>query len=76
MAELRAYCCSGGHIRTKHIKKSEESYKVTKKILNKVSKSYRIASKEMIHNITVLNNGKVSQLYRVLRSIKNSGYII
>jgi hypothetical protein len=76
MAELRAYCCSGGHIGTKHIKKSEESYKVTKKILNKVSKSYRIASKEMIHNITVLNNGKVSQLYRVLRSIKNSGYII
>jgi len=76
MAELRAYCCSGGHIETKHIKKAEISYKVTKKLLDKVSKSYRTASKEIIHNITVLNNGKVNQLYRVLRSVRNSGYII
>ncbi|MGI6584999.1 MAG: hypothetical protein ACOX3L_03480 [Lutisporaceae bacterium] len=76
MAELRAYCCNGGHIETKHIKKTEASYKVTKKILDKVSKSYRITSKEMIHNITVLNNGKVSQLSRALRGFRNSGYII
>jgi hypothetical protein len=76
MAELRAYCCNGGHIETKHIKKTEASYKVTKKILDKASKSYRITSKEMIHNITVLNNGKVSQLSRALRGFRNSGYII
>jgi len=76
MAELRAYCCNGGHIETKHIKKTETSYKVTKKMLDKVSKAYNTASKEMIHNITALNNGKVSQLYRVLRGFRNSGYII
>jgi hypothetical protein len=76
MAELRAYCCNGGHIETKHIKKTEASYKVTKKMLDKVSRVYRKASQEMIHNITVLNNGKVSQLSRALRGFRNSGYII
>jgi hypothetical protein len=76
MAELRAYCCNGGHVETKHIKKSESSYKVTKKILDKVSKVYRRASNEVLNNITALNTGKVSQLSRMLKGIKNSGYII
>jgi hypothetical protein len=76
MAELRAYCCNGGHIETKLIKKTEASYKVTKKMLDKVSKVYRKAFQEMIHNSTVLNNGKVSQLSRTLRGFRNSGYII
>jgi len=76
MAELRAYCCNGGHVGTKHIKKADVTYKVTKRMLDKVSAAYRKASKEIIHNITVINNGKVNQLYRALRSIKNSGYTI
>lgn len=76
MAELRAYCCSGGHVETKHIRKAEGSYKLTKKILDKVSKSYRNTSKEMQHNITVLNIGKIDSLSRTLKGIKNSGYII
>jgi len=76
MSELRAFCCSGGHVETKHIKKSETSYKVTRKLLNKVTKAYGKASNEMIHNIVVLNNGKVSQLSRTLKNIRNSGYII
>lgn len=76
MAELRAYCCNGGHIETKHIKKAEATYKVPKKTMDKVSKVYRKAYEEMIHNIIVLNNGKVNQLFRTLRSVKNSGYII
>ena len=76
MAELRAYCCNGGHIETKHIKKAEATYKVPKKTMDKVSKVYRKAYEEIIHNIIVLNNGKVNQLFRTLRSVKNSGYII
>jgi len=60
MAELRAYCCNDGHIEAKHIRKTEVTYKVSKEIVDKVSKSYKKASKEMIHNIAVLNNGKVS----------------
>jgi len=76
MAELRAYCCSGGHIEPKHVKKSETSFKVTKQMLKKVAKAYRRASNEMIHNIEVLNNGKVNELYRVLKNIRNGGYII
>jgi hypothetical protein len=76
MAELRAYCCSGGHIEVKHIKKTEGTYKVTKKMLDKVSKAYKKASKEIVHNITVINNGKVNQLTRALRNLRNGGYII
>jgi hypothetical protein len=76
MAELRAYCCNGGHVETKHIKKTESIYRVTKKSLDKVTKGYRKASEEIIHNITALNTGKVSQLSRMLKGIRNSGYII
>jgi len=76
MAELRAYCCNGGHIETKHIKKSESTYKITKKALDKLSKVYRKASNEVLDNITALNTGKVSQLSRMLKGIKNSGFII
>jgi hypothetical protein len=76
MAELRAYCCSGGHIETKHIKKTEVSYKVPKKMLDKVSKVYRKASKEIVHNITIINNGKVNQLSRALRNLRNGNDII
>jgi hypothetical protein len=76
MAELRAYCCNGGHVETRHINKSESSYKITKKALDKVSKVYRKASNELLNNITVLNIGKISQLSRMLKGIKNSGYII
>jgi hypothetical protein len=45
MAELRAYCCNGGRIETKYIKKTESIYRVTKKTLDKVSKGYRKVSK-------------------------------
>ena len=73
MAELRAYCCSGGRIEPKHVKKTETSYKLTKKMLNKVAKAYRKESNEIIHNIVVLNNGKVNELFRELKSIRNGG---
>ena len=76
MAELRAYCCSGGHVETKHMRKAEASYKLSKKILNKVSRSYRNTPKEVLHNITVLNIGRVDSLSRALRGLKSSGYII
>ena len=76
MAELRAYCCSGGHVETKHMRKAEASYKLSKKILNKVSRSYRNTPKEVLHNITVLNIGRVDSLSRALRGLKSSGHII
>lgn len=45
-------------------------------MLDKVSNAYRKVSREMIHNITIINNGKVSQLSRALRCIRNSGNIV
>jgi len=75
MAELRAYHCNGGTVEAKHIKKGQGSYRITKKALGEVTRSFRKVSKEILHNITVLNYGKVSQLSRVLRNIRNGGYI-
>lgn len=75
MAELRAYHCSGGKIEVKHIKKAEAPYRLTKKTIGRVTGSFKNASKEILHNITVLNNGKVSQLTRLLKNVRNRGYI-
>jgi len=55
------------HIGAKHIKKAKVYYKIQKKILEKVSKAYRKAFKEMVHKITI-NNGKVNQLSRAIRT--------
>jgi len=76
MAELRAYHCNGGTVEVKHINKGQESYKLTKKTLGQVTRSFKKASEEIMHNIPVLNYGKVSQLSRVLKNIRNSGYIL
>ncbi|HPZ05598.1 MAG: UPF0236 family protein [Bacillota bacterium] len=42
MVELRVYCYNGGHVETKHIRKSKDSYKVKKEILSKATKVYRM----------------------------------
>jgi len=76
MAELRAYHCNGGTVEVKHIKKAQDSYRLTKKILGQVTKRFKKVSKDKLHNITVLNYGKVSQLSRLLKNVKNSGYIL
>ena len=76
MVELRVYCCNGGHVETKHIRKSKGSYKVTKKVLSKATKVYKNASRELIHNIALLNSGKVTLLTRTLRSIRDNGFAI
>lgn len=75
MTELRAYHCNGGTIEVKHITKTQDSYRLTKKTLGRVTKSFKKVSKEILHNITVLNYGKVSQLSRLLKNVRNSGYI-
>jgi len=37
---------------------------------------YKDASRELIHNITLLNSGKVTLLTRTLRSIRDNGFAI
>jgi len=75
MAELRAYHCNGGIVESKHIKKTQDSYRLTKKTLVQVTSRFKKVSRERLNNITVLNYGKVSQLSRLLKNVRNSGYI-
>ena len=46
IVELRAYCCSGGEIEPKLIRKTDSRYKVTRKILDKVSRQYKKVQKK------------------------------
>jgi len=62
MAELRAYYCNGVTVEVKHIKKAKDTYRLTKKTLGRITKDYEKVSEEILHNITVFNHGKVSQL--------------
>jgi len=73
MAELRAYHCNGGTIEVKHINKGQETYRLAKKKLERVRKTFKKASEEIMNNITVLNHGKVSQLSRTLKNLRNGG---
>lgn len=44
--------------------------------MSKATKVYKDASRELIHNITLLNSGKVTLLTQTLRSIRDNGFAI
>lgn len=76
MAELRAYYCNGGHIEAKHLKRMEERYRPSKKVLEKAAKAFRNISMEKLNNIALLRYGKITPLFRCLKTIQYSGYVL
>jgi len=70
MAELRAYYSSGGRIGLEHLKNAEFSYEISKKIPQRVAKSFG-KSLENLNNVTILNRGKVIPMFNCLRGLQN-----
>lgn len=70
MAELRAYYSSGGRICLEHFKHKGFSYGVSKKITQKVAKSFS-KSLEHFNNVTILNRGKVIPMFNCLKGLQN-----
>jgi len=74
MAKLRVFSKNGGDLREVEWGKkkniNEGSYKLTKKQIKEAVRRVKTSTNEKINNITVLNIGKVTPIYRVLRAIK------
>ncbi|AEM79543.1 LOW QUALITY PROTEIN: hypothetical protein Thewi_2195 [Thermoanaerobacter wiegelii Rt8.B1] len=74
MAKLRVFSKNGGDLREIEWGKKENinegSYKLTKKQIKEAVRRVKTSTNEKINNITVLNIGKVTPIYKVLRAIK------
>lgn len=79
MSSLRAYICSGGRIRSEHIKDTnQESERADK---NKKGYNFTLNLKGIfssaaseLGSITVLKTGKVTPLYTTLKGICHGGF--
>ncbi|AAM23686.1 hypothetical protein TTE0402 [Caldanaerobacter subterraneus subsp. tengcongensis MB4] len=74
MAKLRVFSKNGGDLREVEWGKKKNinagSYKLTKKQIKEAVRRVKTSTNEKINNITVLNIGKVTPIYRVLRALK------
>ena len=68
MAQLRAYCVSGGRVTQKHLTKSELTYRASKKILQKAAKVFK--SLEKLDNVPLFSRGQDVPHFRHLRVIQ------
>jgi hypothetical protein len=71
MAELRAYKSSGGQIELKHLKGTNSTYKLGKRVLKKANKAFSQVARERFNNVTILGQGKVVPLFGWLRGLQN-----
>jgi len=74
MAKLRVFSKNGGDLREIEWGKKKNinagSYKLTKKQIKEAVRRIKTSTNEKINNITVLNMGKVTPIYRILRALK------
>lgn len=76
MAKLRVFSRNGGNLREISIYKEEDkAFKLSKKKIKETIKRINNSSREAINNITILNIGKVTPMYKVLKSIKYENII-
>ncbi len=71
MAELRAYCCSGGRVRLEHLQNNELKYSVSKKLAKKAANAFNKTAAEKRGNVTILNRGKVIPMFHCLNGLRN-----
>jgi hypothetical protein len=76
MAQLRAYCSSGGQVKSEHLKKTESPYKLSKKVLAKAGRAFKSIAIEQLDNITLLNRGKNVPYFKPLKVIVDGTSII
>ncbi|MDI6881203.1 MAG: UPF0236 family protein, partial [Desulfitobacteriaceae bacterium] len=69
MAQLRAYCGSGGQVESEHLKKTESPYKLSKKILAEAARAFKSIATDKLDNITLLNRGKNVPYFKPLKAI-------
>jgi hypothetical protein len=74
MAELRAFCANGGIVGVEHFR-SKEVNGLVKKAMKRAQKVFHEINPKALGTLVSMNLGKVTPLFRVLRSIQRCGLI-
>lgn len=74
MAELRAFCASGGVVGVEHFSSKEVSGLV-EKARKRAQKVFHGINPKALGSLVSMNLGKVTPLFRLLRSIQRSGLV-
>ncbi len=75
MAELRAFCANGGVVGVEHVRVQEPVSNLVKNAMKRARRVFHGINLETLGNVTSLNLGKVTPLFRVLRSIQYDNLI-
>jgi len=71
MAELRAYCYSGGRVRLEHLQHTELKHSVSSRLARKAANAFNKTAMEKRGNVTILNKGKVIPMFHCLNGLRN-----
>lgn len=75
MSKLRAFYANGGVVGVEHLRSKQEMSGLVKKAVERARRVFHGINPETLGNVASLNMGKVTPLFRVLRSIQQSGLI-
>jgi len=75
MAELRAFSANGGVVGVEHLRAKEQVNSLVKKAMGRAQRLFRGINLNALENLSAINMGKVTPLFKALRSIQYSGMI-
>lgn len=75
MAELRAFCANGGVVEARHLRRQETISGLVKKAMHRAQKTFHGINTQTLGNLATKNIGKVTPLFRLLRSTQRGGFI-
>jgi len=75
MAELRAFCANGGVVEAHHLRRREDVGRLVKKAMQQAQKVFHGINTQTLGNLAAKNIGKVTPLFRLLRSTQRGGFI-
>ena len=73
MAELRAFCANGGVVGVEHLRTKEDINHLVKKAIKRAQRVFRGINLYTLGNLSAITMGKVTPLFKALRSIQYSG---
>jgi hypothetical protein len=76
MAELRAYCSSGGHVRLEHLQHAEFKHSVSKRLAKRAASAFNKTAMEKRGNVTILSKGKVIPMFHCLNGLRNGNGVL
>jgi len=75
MSKLRTFYVNGGIVGVEHFRLKQEMSGLVKKAVERTRRAFHEINFETLGNVASLNMGKVTPLFRVLRSIQQGGFI-